>query len=54
MGLSQGMYSCTKHHDQEASGGRKEFIQLILQHCFSLTKEVRTGTRTEQEPGGRS
>jgi hypothetical protein len=41
-----------KHHDQERSKlGRKGFIQLILQHCCSLLKEVRTGTQAGQEAG---
>ena len=26
--LSQGLYSCTKHHDQEASWGRKDLFSL--------------------------
>jgi hypothetical protein len=49
----QGLNSCTKHHDQEASG-RKGFIQLTLPHCCSSPKEARTGTHTGQEPGSRS
>jgi hypothetical protein len=34
--------------------GRKGFIQLILPHCCSSPKEIRTGTHTGQELGGRS
>ena len=33
---------------------RKEFIWLTPPHCCSSSKEVRTGTHTGQEPGGRS
>jgi hypothetical protein len=33
--------------------GRKGFIQLTLPHCCSLPKEVRPGTHTGQELGGR-
>jgi hypothetical protein len=44
--FSQGLYSCTTHHDQEA---RKGFIQLTLPCCCSLPKEVRTGTQAGQE-----
>jgi hypothetical protein len=29
--------------------GRKGFIQLILSHCCSSLKEVRTGTQASQE-----
>jgi hypothetical protein len=35
--LSQGFYSCTKHHDQEALG-RKGFIQLTLSTLLLITK----------------
>jgi hypothetical protein len=31
--------------------GRKGFIELILLHCCSSLKEVRTGTQTGQEAG---
>ena len=34
--------------------GRKRFIQLILSHCCSSPKEVKTGTQTEQELGGKN
>jgi hypothetical protein len=34
--------------------GKKGFIQLTLPHCSSPLKEVRTGTQTELELGGRS
>jgi hypothetical protein len=38
--LSQGFYSCTKHHDQEASGrGKGLFIQLTLPRCCSSPKK---------------
>jgi hypothetical protein len=43
--LCQGLYSCTKHYDQEASWGRKGFIQLIFPHCCWSPKQVRTGTQ---------
>ena len=33
---------------------RKGFIQLTLPNCCPSPKEVRTGTQTGQEPGGRS
>jgi hypothetical protein len=39
-----------QHHDQEASG-RKGFIQLILPHCCSSPKEVRTGIQAGKETG---
>jgi hypothetical protein len=42
-----------KHHDQSTLE-REGLIRLLLpQHCSSL-KEIRTGTQTEQEPGGRN
>jgi hypothetical protein len=34
--------------------GKKGFIQLILPHHSSSAKEVRRGTQTGQEPGGRN
>ena len=34
--------------------GREEFIWLALPYHCSSSKEVRTGTHTGQEPGGRS
>jgi hypothetical protein len=48
--LSQGFYSWTKNHDQEASWGGKGVFSL---HCILLfiTKEVRTGTQAGQEAG---
>jgi hypothetical protein len=42
-----------KYHDQ-SNLGMKEFIQLILPYHCSSSEEVRTGTQTEQESGGRS
>jgi hypothetical protein len=36
--LSQGFYSWTKHHDQEARE-RKGFIQLTLPHCCSSPRK---------------
>jgi hypothetical protein len=43
-----------KHHDQKNKLGRKGFIHLTLPYCCLSTKEVRTGTQSGQEPGGRS
>jgi hypothetical protein len=43
-----------KHQDQKASWGKKMYIPLPLPYLCSLLKEVRTGTQTGQEPGGRS
>ena len=34
--------------------GEKVFIWLLLPHCGPSLKKVRTGTQTEQEPGGRN
>ena len=31
--------------------GRKVFIELILSHCSSSLKEIRTGTQAGQEAG---
>jgi hypothetical protein len=31
--------------------GKEGFIQLILPHCYSSKKEVRTGTQAGQEAG---
>jgi hypothetical protein len=52
--LYQDFYSCTKDHDQEASWGGKGLFSLQLPHCCSSPKEIRTGTHTGKEPGGRS
>jgi hypothetical protein len=41
-----------KHHDQ-SNLGRKGFSQLKLPDHSSSSKEVRTGTQTMQEPGGK-
>jgi len=46
-----GFLFLNKHHDQEASLGRKGFIQLTFPHCCSPPKEVRTGTQAGQEAG---
>jgi hypothetical protein len=37
----------------QAKTGKKGFIWLMLLH-HSLSKEVKTGTQTGQEPGGRN
>lgn len=42
-----------KYHDQSKLG-RRGFIQLILPHHSSSSKEVKTGTQSRQEPGDRS
>ena len=42
-----------KHHDKKQFG-RKRFICLMFLHHSPLMKEVRTGTHTGQESGGRS
>jgi hypothetical protein len=47
--LSQGFYTCTKHHDQEASWGGKGLFSLHFPHCCSSPNVVRTGTHTGQE-----
>ena len=49
--LSQGFYSWTTHHDQEASWGGKGLFSLHFPHCCSSPKEVRTGTQAGQEAG---
>jgi hypothetical protein len=43
--LSQGFYSWTKHHDQEAIWGGEDF-HIAVHH-----QEVRTGTQAGQETG---
>jgi hypothetical protein len=48
--LSQGFYSCTKHHDQEASWGGK-FYSVYTSTLLFITKEVRTGTQAGMEAG---
>lgn len=42
-----------EHHDQRDLW-RKGFSWLKLPHYSSSLKEVRTGTQTGQDPGGRS
>jgi hypothetical protein len=49
--LSQGFYSWTKHHDQEASWGGKGLFSLHFPHCCSSLKEVRTGTQAGHGAG---
>ena len=49
--ISQGFYSWTKHHDQEASWEGKGLFSLHFPHCWSSPKEVRTGTQAGQEAG---
>lgn len=41
-------------HRDQSSVGRKGFIQLTLLHYSLLLKEVRSGTQTQQEPGGQN
>jgi hypothetical protein len=48
--LSQGFYSCTNIMTKKQVE-KKGFIQLILTHCCSAPKEVRTGTQAGQEAG---
>lgn len=43
-----------KHHDQNASWGVKGLFSLHIPYCCSVVKEVRTGTQTRENPGGRS
>jgi hypothetical protein len=46
--LSQGLYSYTKHHDQEASWGEKDFFSLyfyiVVHHQRKSGQELRAGT----------
>ena len=53
MNSVRGSVTVMKQYDQ-SNVGRKEFTWLLLPHHYSLLKEVRTGTLTGQEPGGRS
>jgi hypothetical protein len=48
--LSQGFYSWTKHHDQEAVGEERVYSAYTSILLF-ITKEVRTGTQAGQEAG---
>ena len=49
--LSQGFYSCTKYHDQEASWGGKGLFSLHFHIAVHHQKKVRTGTQEGQEAG---
>lgn len=42
-----------KHHDHKQVG-RRGFTQLTLPHHSPSLKEVKAGTQTGPEPGGRS
>lgn len=44
----------TEHQNQKIKLGREGFIQRIIPHCCSSTKDVMLGTQTGQECGGRS
>jgi hypothetical protein len=44
--ISQGFYSCTKHHDQEASWGGKGLFSLHFPHCCSSPR--RSGLELKQ------
>jgi hypothetical protein len=48
--LSQGFYSCTNNHDQEAVGEERVYSAYTSILLF-ITKEVRTGTKAGQEAG---
>ena len=48
--LSQGFYSWTKHHDQEALGEEMVYSAYTSILLF-VTKEVRTGTQAGQGAG---
>ena len=52
--LSQGVYSWTKHHEQEASWGGKGLFSLHFACCCSSPKDIRTGTQAGQEAGADS
>jgi hypothetical protein len=43
------LYSCTKHHDQEASW--EERVSAYTSTLLFITKEVKTGTQAGQEAG---
>jgi hypothetical protein len=50
--LSWSFYSCTKHHDQEASCvGMGLFSLHFRKHCCSSPMEVRTVTQAGQKAG---
>jgi hypothetical protein len=50
--LARVAVAVKKHHDQRQL--RKRLIWLTLLHHCSSPKEVRIGTQTGEEPGGRS
>ena len=52
--LGRVSIATTKHHNHKASWESRGFIWLILLLYCSSPKEVRTGTQTKQERGGRS
>ena len=51
--LSQGLYSCTKHHDQEASWGEKGLFSLhfhtAVHHQRTSGQELTQGSNLEAE-----
>jgi hypothetical protein len=49
--FSQSFYSCTKHHDQEASWGGKGLFSLHFHIAIHQQKEIRTGIQAGQEAG---
>jgi hypothetical protein len=51
--LSEGFYCCSDTPWPKDCLGRKGFIWLTLPHYRSWLKEVRTGTLTGKDPGGR-
>ena len=53
--LSLGICCCAENHDLRASWGQRifSFLLTLPDHCSS-SKEVRIGTQTRQDPGGRS
>ena len=51
--LTRATIPVMKHHFQKQVGEEKVYW-LTLLYCSPLLKEVRTGTQTGQEPGGRS
>ena len=50
--LSQGFYSCTKHHDQEASWGEKSLFSLHVH--IAVHHQRKSGQELTQELEGRS
>jgi hypothetical protein len=49
--LSQGFYSCTKHHDQEASWGGKGLFNLHFHIAVDHQRKSGLGTQAGQEAG---